>query len=83
VVVVKKCLCCWAPLSHAYNPSYSGGRAQEDLGSKSTLANSLRDPIWKIPNTKNRAGGMAQAVVRPYVQNPVPPKKMPLLLKKM
>jgi ABC-type cobalt transport system substrate-binding protein len=35
---------------HAYNPSYSGGRDQEDCGS-----------ISKIPNTK-RAGGAAQGV---------------------
>jgi hypothetical protein len=32
---------------HVYNPSYSGGRDQEDLGSKSAPAN-----IPKIPNTK-------------------------------
>jgi hypothetical protein len=24
----------WAPVAHAYNPSYSGGRDQEDCGSK-------------------------------------------------
>jgi hypothetical protein len=31
-----------------YNPSYSGGRDQEGRGSKSTWANSARDPISKI-----------------------------------
>jgi hypothetical protein len=34
------------------NPSYSGGRDQEDRGSKSALANSLRDSILKKPITK-------------------------------
>jgi hypothetical protein len=34
-----------------YNPSYSGGRDQEDHGLKPALANSSRDPISKIPNT--------------------------------
>jgi hypothetical protein len=38
----------WAPVSHAYNPSYSGGRDQEDHGSHSS-----GDPTLKKPNTKN------------------------------
>jgi hypothetical protein len=41
------------------NPSYSGGRDQEDLGLKPAQANSLRDPISKN-NHKNGAGGMPQ-----------------------
>jgi hypothetical protein len=40
---------------------YSGGKDQEDHGSKSTWANSSRDPISKIPNTK-MAGGVVQGV---------------------
>jgi hypothetical protein len=48
-------------VAHSYNPSYSGGRDQEDCGLKLAQANSLRDPISKIPNTK-RAGGVAQGV---------------------
>jgi hypothetical protein len=36
-----------APVSHAYNPSYSGGRDQEDLGSQPIQANSSQDPILK------------------------------------
>jgi hypothetical protein len=39
-------------VAHACNPSYTGGRDQEDLGSKPAWANSLRDPIWKTPNQK-------------------------------
>jgi hypothetical protein len=34
------------------NPSYSGGRDQEDLGLKPAWANSSRDPILKKPITK-------------------------------
>jgi hypothetical protein len=36
----------------ACNPSYSGGRDQEDLGSKPVWANSLPDPILKKSITK-------------------------------
>jgi hypothetical protein len=49
----------WALVFHAFNPSYPGGRDQEDPGLKPDLANSLRDPILKIPITK-RSGGVAQ-----------------------
>jgi hypothetical protein len=48
-------------VAHAYNPSYSGGRHQEDRGSKPAWGNSLRDSILKNPSQK-RAGGMAQGV---------------------
>jgi ribosomal protein S21 len=34
-------------VTHAYNPSYSGGRDQEDQGSKPAQANSLGDSILK------------------------------------
>jgi hypothetical protein len=40
-----------APVAHTCNPRYSGGRDQEDHGSKPAQANSLRDPISKILNT--------------------------------
>jgi hypothetical protein len=49
------------PVAHTCNPSFSGGRDQEDLGSKPAGANSSQDPISKIPNTKG-AGGVAQGV---------------------
>jgi hypothetical protein len=39
-------------VAHTCNPSYSGGRGQEDRGSK---ANSLRHPILKKPITKRVA----------------------------
>jgi hypothetical protein len=41
-----------APVAHAYNPSYSGGRDQEDCRSKPARKNSSRDPISKKPFTK-------------------------------
>jgi hypothetical protein len=40
-------------VAHACNPSYSGGRDQEDRDLK---GNSSRDPVLKIPNTKIAAG---------------------------
>jgi hypothetical protein len=39
-------------VTHAYNPSYSGGRDQVDLGSKSAWANRSHDPISKKHITK-------------------------------
>jgi hypothetical protein len=47
------------PVAHACNPNYSGGRDQEDLGSKRSGPNSSGDPILKNPH-KNRAGGVVQ-----------------------
>jgi hypothetical protein len=42
-------------VAHACNPSYSGGRGQEDHSSKPARGNSSRDPI-----SKNRSGEVAQ-----------------------
>jgi hypothetical protein len=41
-----------ALVAHTYNPSYLGGRVQEDQVSKPAQANSSRDPISKNPITK-------------------------------
>jgi hypothetical protein len=41
-----------ALVAHACNPSYSGGRDQEDRSLKPARANSLRDPILKNPSQK-------------------------------
>jgi hypothetical protein len=46
-------------VAHTCNPSYSGGRDQEDLSSKPAQIRSSQDPILKKPYTK-RAGGVAQ-----------------------
>jgi hypothetical protein len=40
------------PVAHTCNPSYSGGKDQEDRGSKPAWANGLRDPISKKRITK-------------------------------
>jgi hypothetical protein len=37
----------WALVAHTCNPNYSGGRDQEDRGSKPAQANSSQDPISK------------------------------------
>jgi hypothetical protein len=39
-------------MAHTCNPSYLGGRAQEDHSSKPAQADSFQDPISKISNTK-------------------------------
>jgi hypothetical protein len=41
-------------MAHTYNLSYSGGRDQEDHGSKPALANSLRDPNLENTQYKTR-----------------------------
>jgi hypothetical protein len=41
-----------APVAYAYNPSYSGGRDQEDCSSKPAQVNSSQDPISKKTITK-------------------------------
>jgi hypothetical protein len=45
-------------MAHAYNPSYSGGRDQEDHGSKPAQANSLRDPMLKKKKPSPKKGLM-------------------------
>jgi hypothetical protein len=49
-------------MAQVFNPSYSGGRDQEDRSSKPDWPNSYQDPISKIPNTKTVVGGVAQVV---------------------
>jgi hypothetical protein len=39
-------------VAHACNPTFSGGRDQEDQGSMPTQENSSWEPILKIPSTK-------------------------------
>jgi hypothetical protein len=46
-------------VAHACNPGYLEGRDQEDCSLKPARANSLQDPISKIPITK-KTGGVAQ-----------------------
>jgi hypothetical protein len=51
-----------APVAHAYNPSCSEGRDQEDPSLKAAQANSLRDLISKNTLRKKRTGGVVQGV---------------------
>jgi hypothetical protein len=58
-------------VAHAYNPSYLGGRDQEDCGSKPAEANSSWEPIFKNPSQK-RAGGVTQDIgpeFKPQIAN--------------
>jgi hypothetical protein len=42
-------------VAHTCNPSYSGGRDQEDQGSKPARGNSSgKNPIWKNPSQKKK-----------------------------
>jgi hypothetical protein len=47
-------------VAYTCNPSYLGGRDQENHSSKPAQANSLCDPILKNLITKNWAGRVAQ-----------------------
>jgi hypothetical protein len=50
-------------VAHACNPSYTGGRNQEDGSLKAALGKYSRDPISEMPNTQKnraRARGVAQ-----------------------
>jgi hypothetical protein len=44
-------------VAHAYNPSYLGGRDQEEQGSKPAWANR---PYFQKTHHKKRAGGVAR-----------------------
>jgi hypothetical protein len=45
---------CWVLVAHTCNPSYSESSDQEVHSSNAAQANSLRDPISKIPNTQKK-----------------------------
>jgi hypothetical protein len=51
-------------VAHDCNPSYSGGRDQEDRGSEPAWANTLWDLSQKYLTHKKRAGGVGQGVGR-------------------
>jgi hypothetical protein len=44
----------WAPVAHAFNPSSSGGRGQEDHGLRPAWANSSQDAILTNPSQKKK-----------------------------
>jgi hypothetical protein len=47
-------------VAHACNPSYLGGRDQEDLSSKPAQAKKVHKTLSQKALHKNRAGGVAQ-----------------------
>jgi hypothetical protein len=47
-------------VAHICNPSYSGGRDQEDQGLKPAQANSSARPYFKKNPSQKRAGEVAQ-----------------------
>jgi hypothetical protein len=49
-------------VTHTCNPSYSGGRDQEDHSSNPALANSSQDSVSKKKFSQKKAGGVAQGV---------------------
>jgi hypothetical protein len=64
---------CRASVAHAYNPSYSGSRDQEDRSSNPALANSLRGPILK--KTHHKKGLLEWFKVQAMSSNPSTTKK--------
>jgi hypothetical protein len=60
VALIEKYLICWVPVAHTYNPSYSGGRDQEDWDSKPAQADS-ENLSGKHPSLK-RAVDVAQVI---------------------
>jgi hypothetical protein len=56
ILQIKKHWLAGSWLAHAWNPSYSGGRDQEDCRSRPVLVNSWQDSISKLPNTKKGWG---------------------------
>jgi hypothetical protein len=60
-------------VAHSCNPSYSGGKDQEDCGSKPAQANSSQDPISKKPFTKK--GLVEWLKVKVLSSNPSTAKK--------
>jgi hypothetical protein len=65
-------------VSHTSNPSYSGGRDQEDRGSKPARANSLWGPISKKPITHTKKGQWSGSRYRPWGQVLAPHTKKEL-----
>jgi hypothetical protein len=49
-------------VAHAYNPSYSGGREQEDHGLKPAWANRSRDPTSKKKKKKGWWSGSMRMI---------------------
>jgi hypothetical protein len=57
-------------VAHTCNPTYSGGRDQEDCGSKPAGANSLSDPILKKNPPQEKDGMVEWLKVEALSSNP-------------
>jgi hypothetical protein len=62
-------------VAHACNPSYSGGRDQEDRGLKPAWANTLRDLILKKTHHKKKRAEVEWLKVQALSSNPSTAKK--------
>jgi hypothetical protein len=60
--LTKKIHGCWVTVAHTCNPSSSGGREQEDRGSRPAQGNSSQDPISKKKKKKKSQKGRVQGV---------------------
>jgi hypothetical protein len=52
----------WTPVTSTCNPSYSGGRDQDDSGLKPAWANSSARPYLEKTPSQERAGGVTQGI---------------------
>jgi hypothetical protein len=59
---MKNAKICQELEAYSCNPSYSGGRDQEDHSLKPAWANSLQDPISKKNPSQKRTGGVDQGI---------------------
>jgi hypothetical protein len=69
-------------VTHTYNPSYSGGRDQEDRGSKPTLDKQFARPCLKKSHYKEGPSGLASAVRMHLPRKPEALRLNPKALKK-
>jgi hypothetical protein len=58
----KKVVKSWVLVAHTCNPSFSGGRDQEDRSSKPAPGKQFVRPYLKKNPSQKRTGGMAQGV---------------------
>jgi hypothetical protein len=55
----------WVLAAHTCDPSYSGGRDQEDWGLKPARGNSPQDPVSKKKKTFTKKGWWSSSRYRP------------------
>jgi hypothetical protein len=65
-----------AQVAHTCNPSYLGGRDQEDGSSQAALASSLGDPTSKIPKHRKGLAGAQVCFLNSNPSTASPTKKV-------